>query len=136
MSMDMTNMDMDKLLKELSCNTTTRPAVDKTPPLANLREKIAEWNSLMSDLSSKAALSGPEFKIQVSPILPLQGDPKLKLSKQVMVSDEFRSEMDAWLLGVFGCKPPIHMFITGGSSAVVSRDLYLKIKQTGVIPNV
>jgi len=57
-------------------------------------------------------LSFSGIRIFESPLL--EAKPKLKLSPACPVSDEFRAEMDAWLLDRFGVDPE-----TLGKSVVV-----------------
>lgn len=44
----------------------------------------------------------------------LEAKPKLKLSPACPVSDEFRAEMDAWLLDRFGVDPETLVIVPGG----------------------
>lgn len=48
----------------------------------------------------------------------LEPKPKLKLSPGCPVSDEFRAEMDAWLLERFGTEDPQIVALPGGVLAV------------------
>ena len=63
-------------------------------------------------------LSFSGIRIFESPLL--EAKPKLKLSPSCPVSDEFRAEMDAWLLDRFGVNPDTisHAVIVPGGIAM------------------
>lgn len=62
----------------------------------------------------------------------VQPVPVLKLSADFKhISDEFRSEIDAWLLDMFGAKEVAYMI--GGNTLVLNSEMLNKLKQA--IPN-
>jgi hypothetical protein len=48
------------------------------------------------------------IKLAVSPLIP-ERSPKIQLDHNVVVTDRFRAEMNAWLLEFFGETKPFYM---------------------------
>lgn len=63
------------------------------------------------------------FKVVTSPLLPYQ---RIRLSAEVLVTDKFRTEMNQWLLDMFGQVDCLVMKID--NTIVFSEEAYKKLK--------